>query len=152
MSFYDSTSITYTLTFTDPFTRRDTKHITVYLRVTQGVCGITFVICVIALFLSCVPVKMFWSIFVTNGRFGKNPAHCCEKEESVYLTDLLFTHRAMHPKGIAHLYFWNIQYRHKHFGPGGPSAIAFPREPHYAGKNRDGGALFFRRYFPQADN
>lgn len=51
--------------------RRDTKHIIVYLRITQGICGITFVICMTALFLSCVPISMFWSLFVTNSKFGE---------------------------------------------------------------------------------
>lgn len=74
---YNYTSII--LAFTDLFTRRDTKHITVYLRITQSVCGLTFVICVVALFLSCVPVKMFWSIFVANGKFGKS-LHTTEKK------------------------------------------------------------------------
>lgn len=45
---------------------KHTRHITLYLRVTQIICGVTFAACLLSLFLSCVPVSNFWNPFNTN--------------------------------------------------------------------------------------
>lgn len=54
-------------------------------------------------------------------------------------------YRAMHSENIAYLYFWNFQYRHKHFGTGGSSPTALPREPLFEAKNWSVNTLFFWR-------
>ncbi|KAI5788432.1 hypothetical protein EDC01DRAFT_165492 [Geopyxis carbonaria] len=45
---------------------RQTRGITLYLRITQGLCLVTFAACILSLFLSCVPINMFWSLHVSN--------------------------------------------------------------------------------------
>ncbi|KAF8462999.1 hypothetical protein BDZ91DRAFT_643626, partial [Kalaharituber pfeilii] len=41
---------------------KQTKYITLYLRVTFGVCICAFILCVLALFLSCIPIYEFWNL------------------------------------------------------------------------------------------
>ncbi|PUU81253.1 hypothetical protein B9Z19DRAFT_1099799 [Tuber borchii] len=48
---------------------KHTKHITVYLRITQVICLVTFAGCILSLFLSCVPIRTFWSLSNSNGPF-----------------------------------------------------------------------------------
>lgn len=50
---------------------RHTTHITLYLRVTQGICLLTFAICILSLFLSCIPINMFWSLSNNNEQCTK---------------------------------------------------------------------------------
>ncbi|CAZ79864.1 unnamed protein product [Tuber melanosporum] len=45
---------------------KHTKHITVYLRITQVLCLIAFAVCILSLFLSCIPISMFWSLSNSN--------------------------------------------------------------------------------------
>ncbi|PWW73448.1 hypothetical protein C7212DRAFT_220220 [Tuber magnatum] len=46
---------------------KHTKHITVYLRITQVICLIAFAVCILSLFLSCIPISTFWSLSNSNG-------------------------------------------------------------------------------------
>jgi hypothetical protein len=50
---------------------RQTRGITLYLRITQAVCGSTFIICILALFLSCRPIHNFWNLSQTDSRCTK---------------------------------------------------------------------------------
>ncbi|KAI5838663.1 hypothetical protein DFP73DRAFT_485387 [Morchella snyderi] len=50
---------------------RHTTHITLYLRVTQGICLLTFSVCILSLFLSCIPINMFWSLSNNNEQCTK---------------------------------------------------------------------------------
>ncbi|RPA92993.1 hypothetical protein L873DRAFT_1830912 [Choiromyces venosus 120613-1] len=49
---------------------KHTKHITLYLRITQVICLVTFAVCILSLFLSCVPISMFWNLSNSNGGFN----------------------------------------------------------------------------------
>ncbi|KAI5858551.1 hypothetical protein BZA05DRAFT_7102 [Tricharina praecox] len=39
-----------------------TKGILLYLRITQGICAATFIVCILSLFLSCNPISNYWSV------------------------------------------------------------------------------------------
>ncbi|KAL7266430.1 hypothetical protein RUND412_011025 [Rhizina undulata] len=60
---------------------RHTKYITIYLRITQGICATTFAVCILSLFLSCIPISMFWELGNTN-------QNCSRRELLTYTSDV----------------------------------------------------------------
>src|SRR5690554_1985813 len=58
--------VKFSLLFLYERVARQTRGITLYLRITQGICAITFAACILSLFLSCIPIAMFWSLTSAN--------------------------------------------------------------------------------------